>query len=59
MWRTGAAAYDQEVGQALGFGEGAMIVGFLYLGTPDAMPRPREPIDFGICFSRWPPAHPA
>ena len=59
MWRTGAAAYDPEVGQALGFGAGAMIVGFLYLGTPDAMPRPREPIDFGICVSHWPRAHPA
>jgi nitroreductase len=59
MWRTGAPAYDPQVGQALGLGADTMIVGFLYLGTPDTMPRPREPIDFGIYVSRWPRAHPA
>jgi nitroreductase len=59
MWRTGAPAYDPQVGQALGFGADTMIVGFLYLGTPDTMPRPREPIDFRIYVNRWPRTHPA
>ncbi|HLW13613.1 MAG TPA: nitroreductase [Casimicrobiaceae bacterium] len=59
MWRTGAAAYDPEVRQALGFGADTMIVGFLYLGTPDAMPRPRGPIDFGIYVTSWPRPHSA
>jgi nitroreductase len=33
MWKTGAAAYDDEVKRALGFEQADAIVGFLYLGT--------------------------
>ncbi|MBO2447217.1 nitroreductase [Actinomadura barringtoniae] len=33
IWRTGWPARDVEVKQALGFGEGDDIVGFVYLGT--------------------------
>jgi len=33
MWKTGAAAYDATVKQALGLEPGDAIVGFLYLGT--------------------------
>lgn len=33
MWKTGAAAYDATVKQALGLEAGDAIVGFLYLGT--------------------------
>jgi nitroreductase len=34
IWRTGAAAYDARVKQALGFAASDAIVGFIYAGTP-------------------------
>ena len=44
MWRTGPAAYDPHVKQALGLGPEDAIVGFIYAGTPrleaPAVPRP-------------------
>jgi nitroreductase len=33
MWKTGAAAYDAQVRQALGLASSDAIVGFLYVGT--------------------------
>jgi len=33
MWKTGDAAYDATVKQALGFEPADAIVGFLYFGT--------------------------
>ncbi len=45
MWRTGDAAFDLRVKEALGLGPHDAIVGFLYLGTPaegSAKP-PRQP----------------
>ncbi len=39
MWKTGNAAYDDDVKQLLGLDRGDKIVGFIYLGTPDAMPK--------------------
>jgi nitroreductase len=36
VWRTGAPAYDPFVKQALGFKPADAIIGFMYLGTPDA-----------------------
>jgi nitroreductase len=33
MWKTGGAAYDAHVKQALGLEPGDAIVGFLYIGT--------------------------
>lgn len=58
MWRTGANAYDPDVRRALGLGDDASIVGFLYLGTPDAMPRPRRPVDLAPYVRHWPPTGP-
>ena len=43
MWKTGAAAYDDTVKQALGFEPHDAIVGFLYLGTEAAPPPPQAP----------------
>lgn len=42
MWKTGDAAYDDTVKAALGLAPLDAIVGFLYLGTPqaDAVPPP-------------------
>lgn len=39
IWRTGPAAYDDEVKRALGMAPTDAIVGFLYIGTP-AQPYP-------------------
>src|SRR5262245_65545701 len=33
FWRTGPAAYDSEVKEALGFSSSDVIVGFIYLGS--------------------------
>lgn len=44
MWKTGDAAYDDEVKAALGLAPKDSIVGFLYVGTEDGerstLPRP-------------------
>lgn len=44
MWKTGAAAYDEQVKAALGLEAKDAIVGFMYLGTdaapPDRVARP-------------------
>ena len=49
MWRTGDAAYDDEVKTALGLQTSDKIVGFVYLGSssgaPPNAPRP-APSDF-------------
>lgn len=42
-WKTGSAAYDPLVKQALGIPEGDAIIGFLHVGTPLASAPPREP----------------
>ncbi len=55
MWRTGASAYDAGVRHALGLDDDANIVAVLYLGTPDAMPRPRAPAAFEAHVRRWSP----
>lgn len=43
MWRTGDAAYDDEVKRALGLNASDKIVGFIYLGSADgsSAPAPR------------------
>jgi nitroreductase len=44
VWKTGGAAYDEQVKTALGLESKDAIVGFLYIGTdiegPGPMPRP-------------------
>ncbi|MDQ3570201.1 MAG: nitroreductase family protein [Actinomycetota bacterium] len=61
MWRTGDAAFDLNVKEALGLGPHDSIVGFLYLGTPaegSAKP-PRQPNLHGprldAVVERWEP----
>ena len=43
MWKTGDAAYDASVKQALGLEAGDHIVAFLYLGTAVAQGKARDP----------------
>ncbi|HWK52774.1 MAG TPA: nitroreductase family protein [Hyphomicrobiales bacterium] len=40
IWRTGQAAHDPRVKQALGLQEHDEIVGYLYVGTPTVTDRP-------------------
>lgn len=42
-WKTGNAAYDPVVKEALGVPEGDTVIGFLHLGTPLAAAPPRAP----------------
>ncbi len=52
FWRTGNAAYDNEVKTALGLHPGDAIVGFLYLGTP-AVPAAPPPSDRAAHVTHW------
>jgi nitroreductase len=53
FWRTGAAAYDDDVKRALGLRAEDAIVGFVYLGTPST-PRPPLPApDVASHVTRW------
>jgi nitroreductase len=43
MWKTGSAAYDEDVKAAFGLDEADTIVGFIYIGShtpPRPLPRP-------------------
>jgi nitroreductase len=54
VWKTGGAAYDEQVKVALGLESKDAIVGFLYLGTdeagPGSLPRP----DWREFVRHWP-----
>jgi len=56
VWKTGGAAYDEQVKAALGLEPKDAIVGFLYMGTdeagPGSLPRP----DWRQFVQYWPPA---
>ncbi|MFK7863588.1 MAG: nitroreductase family protein [Pseudohongiellaceae bacterium] len=53
MWRTGAMAYSSTVKNGLGLGANETIVGFLYLGTRAAPPRPIARIAVNDLVQRW------
>ena len=53
FWRTGAAAYDDEVKRALGLSPQDAIVGFVYLGTPAGAPVAPSASDVAAYVSRW------
>jgi nitroreductase len=42
MWKTGACASDPFLVRAIGFQPADVIVGFLYIGTAEKLPPPRE-----------------
>ncbi len=54
MWKTGDAAYDPEVKKALGLASTDEIVGFLYIGTPKAMPKLPLPPETAEFLASWP-----
>jgi len=53
FWRTGNAAYDEDVKGALGLHAGDAIVGFLYLGTPAAPAPPPLPYNHAAHVAHW------
>lgn len=53
-WKTGDAAYDLGVKQALGLTASDEIVGFLYIGTPDTAPKPPALLDPADFLRNWP-----
>jgi nitroreductase len=56
MWRTGSAATDESVRQALGVGPEDTVVGWLYLGTPRGPGhKPPRSIDLDGLVRRWQP----
>ena len=54
MWRTGAVTYLPELHAELGLASEERVLGFLYLGTPDAPARPLEQFALGDYFRSWP-----
>lgn len=54
MWRTGPAAYDHRVMQAVGLDDRDAIVGFIYLGTPaPGRDLPPHAPDLGDSVEYW------
>ena len=53
IWRTGDAAFDPAVMQALGLDEDEEIVGFIYIGTRQGKAKPLPELDTGGFVSRW------
>jgi nitroreductase len=55
MWKTGAAAYDDNVKIALGLTPADSIVGFIYVGTSSVPPKGQPQIDSATLVTSWPP----
>jgi nitroreductase len=53
MWKTGGAAYDATLKQALGLAADDAIVGFLYIGTEAARPGVAVPRPWAELVSYW------
>ncbi len=54
LWKTGEAAYDPIVKEALGLEASDAIVGLLYIGTPTMMPKTPVPLDPADFVQSWP-----
>ncbi len=54
MWKTGAPAYDPGVKEALGLAATDEIAGFLYIGTPTALPKRQATLDPADFVRAWP-----
>jgi nitroreductase len=54
VWKTGAAAYDANVKEALGLEAADEIAGFLYIGTAVAAPKMPAPLDPAGFLRAWP-----
>jgi len=54
IWRTGDIAYRPELVGALGLDADHRVVGFLYVGTPGAAPKPLPELDSADFVRTWP-----
>jgi nitroreductase len=52
-WKTGDAAYDDDIKSAFGLAASDAIVGFMYLGSHLAPPPPAQPADIDEYMSEW------
>jgi len=52
IWRTGAMTYDDKVVEYLGFEENTQLVGFIYIGQPQRMTKPKKRKSSSE-FTRW------
>jgi len=53
IWRTGEAAFDRRVMDALGLADNEELVGFLYLGTRQGDAKPLPDLASADFLSRW------
>jgi len=53
QWLTGWAAYDAEVCAGLGLGVNERILGFVHIGSTDALPPERPRADPAQLLERW------
>lgn len=53
IWRTGDAAFDRRVMDGLGLGPQHEIVGIVYLGSRDCVPRPVPVLDITDYVNNW------
>ncbi|MBT3072082.1 nitroreductase [Rhodomicrobium sp. Az07] len=54
VWKTGDAATDPLIREALGVGSNEEIVAYIYIGTVKARPNPPAPLDVSAFVTNWP-----
>jgi len=53
VWKTGEAAYDPLIKEALGVKPQEEIVGYIYIGTAKARPKAPAPLDVSAFLTTW------
>lgn len=53
MWRTGTMAVNEDVREGLGIAKHESLVGFLYIGTPQAEAKKLSPVSSSEYFKAW------
>ncbi|MBX8555424.1 nitroreductase family protein [Pseudomonas cichorii] len=53
VWRTGDLSYSPHVAKGFGLADDEEVIAFLYLGTPQNLPREAPKVDVGGFVSEW------
>ena len=53
MWRTGALAFNEKIGEYLGLEKQQKVLGYLYVGTPEGDPKKIPDIDINDFVTKW------
>ena len=53
MWRTGALALNEKIGEYLGLAKQQNVLGYLYVGTPEGNPKKIPEIDINDFVTKW------